>query len=149
MPSPDAQRLALSPLNTPPRGAMTTLLGHLSALVFLVVEGIKPPIQLGIQGGSQAKGRTALEARGEKQDALVRRKGWGLPEHKTLTGISSWELRPDGNVQWVGEGSMTIRCSWGAVAMSLQGSQRPLMITEGGEQKRKSPDKPMGRELGN
>lgn len=85
---------------------MTTLLGHLSALVFLVVEGIKPLVQLGIQGGSQAKGRTVLEARGEKQDALVRRKGRGLPEHKTLMGISSWEPRPDGNAQWVGEGSM-------------------------------------------
>ena len=51
---------------------MTTLLGLLSALVFLMVKGIKPPVQLDMQGGSQAKGRTALEARGEKQDALVR-----------------------------------------------------------------------------
>ena len=105
---------------------MTTLLGLLSALVFLMVKGIKPPVQLDMQGGSQAKGRTALEARGEKQDALVRRKGWGLPEHKNPMRISSWELRPDRNAQRVGEGSMTLRCSWGAGAVTLQGSQRPL-----------------------
>ena len=28
--------------------------------------------------------------------------------------------------QRVGEGSMTLRCSWGAGAVTLQGSQRPL-----------------------
>lgn len=49
-----------------------------------------------------------MEAREEMHDALVRRKRWGLPEHKTPMGISAWDLGPDGNAWWVGEGCVTL-----------------------------------------
>ena len=73
---------------------MTTLLGLLSALVFLVVKGIKPPVQLDMQGGSQAKRRTALEAHGEKQDALVRRKPMAGGVQGSLQGCPATPTPP-------------------------------------------------------